>query len=364
TIHKAKGLEWPIVFCPYLWSESKLRGDEPEHVRFHDEAGRLALDVGSPDRKAHQALALEEARAEDLRLLYVALTRARHQCSIVWGGFTTAKESPLGRFLAPADFDPGNDVAIRRHLDSLAARAEGRIAIRALPLDEPPRLGLEGGNPAELARATFAREPLDDCWRTTSFSALAASLAGESAQSGVDHDELAAAPESALAEKPPDRVRLADFPAGARAGSLVHEILERIDFRRRDPAELPRVVDSRLRAFGFEEIWREPLVDALAGLLETPLRIGDSSVRLADVPPHKRLTEMEFTLPLGRAGGGAHLTPERLAAAFDREPSGAIPRGYGERLRSLGFRALSGYLRGYVDLVFEAGGRFFVIDWK
>ena len=101
TIHKAKGLEWPIVYCPYLWVKSGLFGDDTKHVRYHDDDGRIALDLGSAELSAHRQLASDEARAENLRLLYVALTRARHQCSLVWGGFKTAKESSLGHFLAP-----------------------------------------------------------------------------------------------------------------------------------------------------------------------------------------------------------------------------------------------------------------------
>jgi exodeoxyribonuclease V beta subunit len=73
---------------------------------------------------------------------------------------------------------------------------------------------------------------------------------------------------------------------------------------------------------------------------------------------------MEFTLPVGSEEGGSRLTPARLARVFAAHPSGAVPAGYAERLGALGFSALAGYLRGFVDLVFEHGGRFFVVDWK
>ena len=365
TIHKAKGLEWPIVFCPYLWGKSGLRGDDLRHVRFHDERSKLVLDLGSSDHAAHEKRALEEARAEDLRLLYVALTRARHQCSIVWGGFTTAKASPLGHFLAPDGLDLKDDAAIRQHLETLAARSAGAIAVRALPLGEPPRFQPAARDAAALEQASFLRERLDDSWRTSSFTALtSAGAVSRLAREGLDLDEMAVGPTAAPQAAASDRVRLADFPAGARAGSLVHEILERIDFRRSDPDELDGVVASRLRAFGFEDRWREPLSAAIADVLEAPLRAGGLRFRLADVPRHKRLSEMEFTLPLGPEDGKRGLTPDALASVFQRYPSAAVPPDYAAALQSLGFQQVAGYLRGYVDLVFEHGGRFFLVDWK
>ncbi len=151
---------------------------------------------------------------------------------------------------------------------------------------------------------------------------------------------------------------------GARAGSLVHEILERIDFRRSEPEELARVVESRLRAYGFEARWGEPLAAAIADVLEAPLAQGGSRFRLADLAIDERLTEMEFTLPLGPEDGRRRLTPAVLASVFERHPSPAIPPDYPARLRALAFRAVAGTLRGFVDLVFEHDGRFFLIDWK
>ena len=87
TIHRSKGLEFPIVYFPFLWEKGRFDDKEPQLFHDPDAQNRLTIDVGlaGPSFDAHAKLALAEQRGEDLRLLYVALTRARHQ-AVVCGG--------------------------------------------------------------------------------------------------------------------------------------------------------------------------------------------------------------------------------------------------------------------------------------
>ena len=94
TIHKSKGLEYPIVFCPFSWEGVRSKAkDEP--FLFHDPQNRMELlfDLGSEDRKVHEVLAKKEELAENVRLLYVALTRAKCRVYLVWGRFRDAETS-------------------------------------------------------------------------------------------------------------------------------------------------------------------------------------------------------------------------------------------------------------------------------
>jgi exodeoxyribonuclease V beta subunit len=365
TIHKAKGLEWPFVYCPYLWERAELRGDDFEHPRYHDDDGRIALDLGSVDLEAHRQLAADEARAENLRLLYVALTRARHQCSVVWGGFKTARESSLGHFLAPPHVSTRKDASMLREVENLARDSGGTIAVRELSLDERIYRA-DPQNPSDLEVARFERGTLDGSWRTASFTLLAAGdrRLSTSAREGFDVDEVDVGPPLVDAADEGGLSPLADFPTGARAGSLLHEILERIDFRRCDRSELGRVIEERLAGFGFAPAWRRSLEVAIEGLLDTSLRVGELHLRLADVPLERRSSEMEFTLPLGGESNRSRLRPESLGAVFSAFPSAAVPIGYGDRVAALGFHEVAGYLRGYIDLVVEHADRFFLVDWK
>src|SRR5690606_25131695 len=72
TIHTAKGLEYPLVFCPYLWDGALRR--KQEDITCHAEDGTPMLDLGGDELEQHRGWAREERFAERLRLTYVALT--------------------------------------------------------------------------------------------------------------------------------------------------------------------------------------------------------------------------------------------------------------------------------------------------
>jgi exodeoxyribonuclease V beta subunit len=181
TIHRSKGLEFPIVYCPFLWDPTWIRSREP--VAFHDPAlgFRHTIDVGLEGRawSGHARQHRVEQRGEDLRLAYVALTRAKHQAVIWWAPSKDSRNSPLGRLLFNRDADgnvapegspaPPTDVAAGQRFEALAARAPGRIAVErsALGLPRTWRPALPAA--AELMAASFGRV-LDLGWRRTSYS--------------------------------------------------------------------------------------------------------------------------------------------------------------------------------------------------
>ncbi len=105
TIHRSKGLEFPIVFCPFVWD---VYSPKPRIPVFHDPDNHdlRTIDVGgegSPAFDVHCDLDQHEQRGEDVRLLYVALTRARHQAVVWWAGTWQGKDSPLSRLLFDRD---------------------------------------------------------------------------------------------------------------------------------------------------------------------------------------------------------------------------------------------------------------------
>lgn len=399
TVHKSKGLQYPIVYCPYLWDGALLSANDEKAVRFHDadDHNALKLDIGSSERDAHAALAEREVFAENLRLLYVALTRARHCCTIVWGQFRHAESSALGYVLhQPRGSDhpreataahikslrkAPDDRAFRAELEALAASAPDAIGIADLsiqPVDRYTRMVAEAG----ALRCRVASRSLHRTWRVSSFSALAASGAtiSEPAETGLDHD---ATIDIAPSEEPPPQpadetlVVLHDFPRGTRAGQLVHQVLQDLDFEASGPIA-SEVVAQLLGRFGFEGKWAVPLSRAIADVLATTLADGATPLRLRDIPLSRRLNELEFILPVAdesrieqlgtattpRPQGPALLTAARLARIFARYATPPVPSGYAQQVRDLGFSALAGFLRGFIDLVFEHDGRWYVVDYK
>jgi exodeoxyribonuclease V beta subunit len=126
-------------------------------------------------------------------------------------------------------------------------------------------------------------------------------------------------------------------------------------------------VRSELGRQGFDaETWTVPVTEALADMFATPLT-ADSAFTLGAIPKSRRLSELEFTFPAAGAHGrksGRVVTPTGLARVFTAREGHGIPAGYGERVASLGFAPLTGFLRGFIDLVFEYDGRFYVADYK
>jgi len=393
TVHKSKGLQYPIVYCPYLWDGALLNDADKAALRFHD-GGRLQLDLGSSARAAHLKLAEREAFAENLRLLYVALTRAQHRCTVVWGAFRSAADSALGYVLHQPSNGSGaprvaatarikafcgsrDDDGMRADLEGLASTAPGCIAVTDLLPAAGERYAPPDAVETPLVCRTATRE-VRRIWRMSSFSMLAASAApmSQPAEEGVDHDAATDAGATAARPTPSSDqplVVLHDFPAGARAGQLVHEVFEHFDFQGTDDA-LRASVRAALAHFGVDDKWTESLRHAVADVVATPLGGEHGAFCLRDVDTARRLNEMEFVFPVADAGADLPnadanadtllFTRERLAAVFARHARAPVPADYAERLRTLGFPPLAGFLKGYIDLVFTRAGRWYLVDYK
>jgi exodeoxyribonuclease V beta subunit len=383
TMHKSKGLEYPVVYCPYLWHGMLLHTNDEQAPKLHLESGELVLDIGSAERSAHLERARFEVFAENLRLLYVALTRARHRCSIVWGRIGKYSTSALGYLLCPPPAAEGAapDVdAIQAHLAALddaawAARLEAHAAaapIRVRPprTDAAPREAPDEAAEARVLAARRASARIDDRWRTSSFSALTSHAPSSDSREEqiADHDALAPREAEPAASAPAAPLRLAEFPRGTKAGSFFHEIFEHYDFVSPRPGPLHELVAARLASYRYPvEDWTLPVAEQICAVLDTPLCDTESGpLRLGAVPLAERLNELEFCVPVGSkhpSGAGA-IAAADLARVFREFPSPALPRRYADAVGRLGFIPLAGFLRGFIDLVFRHDDRFYLVDYK
>jgi exodeoxyribonuclease V beta subunit len=387
TIHRSKGLEFSIVYVPFLWESRDYETKGP--ISFHDRAGQFTLDVSpnGPERAAHERRGLLEDRGEDLRLAYVALTRARHQVVLWWAGSWDSRNASLTRLLFARD-DAGvvaptgsvpDDAAMLARLSTIAGTAHGALAVeRAAPVAgahwSPPL-----DEPAVLTASTFERT-LDLRWRRTSYTDITAasyeaSVASEPEQPLVEDEPSAEEPTpasavSAVAERSLPAL-LGEMPVGADVGTFIHRVMEATDFAAADlRAELvARIAEGRARRA--VDIGDPELVsDGLAAMIATPLGAVVDGIALRDVVRADRLDELGFELPL--AGGDAPhgwVTLERVAAVLrERLPSRDPLAGYAARLDDPFLRrSFRGYLTGSLDLVLRLSGevpRFAVLDYK
>ncbi len=408
TVHRSKGLEFPVVYCPFLWDEWSAPGGRP--VVYHDPRDReRKLDVsgtdGGRDYDVHLQLSRAEERGEALRKLYVALTRARHQVIFWWVRPQSAQNSALGRLLMVRESDGSvatsaprkpRDEEIWGRLEEVAARAPDRlVSVERSSRPEPAMRwsGRSGRSLGPLEVAPFGRS-LDLKWRRTSYSGITAAVHGGPAvgsepeeRGTADEPDVGGLPEllagtgsspAASEERFLRSVRSlwAELPGGVEVGTFVHRVLEEVDFAAPDrKAEMARAIGQQPSSVTGGLGLTDALVEALDAALSTPLGPLTGGISLSDIGRGDRLDEMGFELPV--AGGDRPSNTDAVATGdiarlFELHTGRDGPLAhYAERLRDpmLG-TSLRGYLTGSLDLVFRLGrdgagaDRYFVADYK
>jgi exodeoxyribonuclease V beta subunit len=371
TVHKSKGLQYEIVFVPFCWRGSELKArnqrDDEQQVFFHEsKTGELVRDLG-PDFKAeHLAQAKHERLAENVRLFYVALTRARHRCYVVWGAFSGSGNSApawlfhgaRGSSTAGLDWTLAyascSDAQMREDLKHLAERSgyEGAppvIEVCDLPLDPGLKCGPAGDADEELVCRRFAGV-IEREWRITSFSGLVAGRRDEA----PDHDAG-----ETVVEAQPEAVGIFAFPAGPKPGTCLHKILEELDFSSSDAASIHQLASRHLREHGLFKPDHVDVVEAvLRNVLQVSLDPARPQFKLCGVQHSERLNEIEFCYPL------RPISPQHLAHIFARHVKPLAATGWPEELGRLTFSPSRGFMKGFIDLVFRQEQRFFLVDWK
>ena len=395
TVHRSKGLEFPVVLVPYAWDGWVFPIDVPV---FHDpdSANQRTIDVGCPgaDLTAHRKVQEAEEQGESLRLLYVALTRACHQAVLWWAGAKDTKNSALSRLL----FDRGPDGQIpasgrRSQPDGAAVTAFTALGpeVSVERVGPPPDVrwhhDLETSSTLEVV--SFDRD-LDTDWRRASYSSITSAaheqpaIASESEAELTLDEETTGSPLRLLAAGSSDgdvdeaRFRsvplaLGAMPGGTLVGTLIHGVMERIEFD--DPHPVSEV-DAALRHeqtfFNVDLGNREHVVRGLSAAIQSPLD-PSSGLRLCDVARARRLDELGFELPLvggddANARQGDDLRVSDIATLLLEHLNRGDPvRAYADRLHDpvLGDGPLRGYLTGSLDLVVRlADDRFVVADYK
>ncbi|MFM5165157.1 exodeoxyribonuclease V subunit beta [Aeromonas rivipollensis] len=357
TIHKSKGLEYPLVFLPFICSH---RTAETPLYHEADEGGnRTILDLTGADHSLAEAD--KERLAEDLRLLYVALTRGVYA---TWLGLapvrsgngksekTELHHTAIGYLLQKGE--EGDAETLATVLTELAQALPG-VVVCEPSLTRPAPLPPEEEQLGEPQVRHFTGS-LERDWWISSYSGLAAQGNGHGkgvlANPGFD-DEVVTEAAAAVQEEEAPQPSIFTFPKGARPGTLLHSLFETIDFQSAGGEPLAQHIATLLAQDGFDESWAPVLQQQVEAVLDTPLDTGfDESVRLRDLAPDRKQVELEFFLPMGRV-----TAPALTALCQQHDP---LSRGN----KPLGFATVQGMLKGFIDQVFEWQGRWYLLDYK
>ena len=378
TVWKSKGLQYPIVFCPFLWE--KGAAVKADNVIFH-EGHRLILDTGT-GLEDHIRAAARENLSELLRLLYVGVTRAVNRCYLVYGKIGRINVSGV---TAP-DYVLTGGLPQDIRLDDLQTRIKDMTAENLYRLVET-RLGpasdfihVEHHRPGgaepyhpdteagrtDMQQRHFPRDRIDQDWGIASFTHLA--YRGRMARQSREEIEIR---QDEFSGKPPDEGRqwqssILNFPAGAAPGLCVHAIFERLDFTLSDPEATRELIEASLRQYGLNKStaavsrWNAVVYKMIEDVLGAQILPHDPGFTLGGLSGDRSIAEMAFYYPIRR------ITPDVIRTALGHLDTGADgeDRNFARSGERLEFRPVHGYMRGFIDLVFEHAGRYYLLDWK
>jgi exodeoxyribonuclease V beta subunit len=364
TVHKSKGLEYPLVYLPFAVTARKVDKRNRSFFEYTDRDGQRQIDMSLSD--AAQAAAEAARIEEDLRLLYVALTRARH---FLWlgvaalparkSGENMLHDSALGYLLTGGEPLPAGQLLERWQdlrgecgaisIDTLGAAGQLTMLNR---VQQPAPLP-----PPRIFEAGFERD-----WAVGSFSSLVRRTGGLAAPPGVFASDAPPLPRDAGEEKlleAEDRVssplRIEDapwhrFPRGAVPGNFLHEQLEWLGqegFGSVHDAAFEQRITRRIERAGWANRQEDTIAWVRAVATTTLPPLGAALDGIGHVLP-----EMEFWFPSERLG----------TAALDRLCRNHLLDGMARP--ALPERQLHGMLKGFSDLVFGHEGRYWVLDYK
>ncbi|MCF6442752.1 exodeoxyribonuclease V subunit beta [Pseudoalteromonas luteoviolacea] len=348
TMHASKGLEYPIVYMPFA-----LGYRDPSEIIYHQDK-HLIIDLDADDHGVQAAS--KERLAEDIRLLYVALTRAVHYCELGLFNIALGRSKKLGIGQTALGFALFGDTEFKeaqqwhQALEQLCLQHSGM----SMEIFETPPTAYFGEPQAQVPVALGVKDQnaaIEINWRTTSFSQLSYHAHHDDRPAGAldEHHELDLPRMAQTPTKTPY-----SFVKGAKAGSCLHEIYEQIDFTSPhtpvagDKLPVGEVVEACLDKYQIDEQWRDCVTEWVVQSLACPLNaVGDLS--LSRLAPEHCLVEMEFHLPLS-ALRASQLN--KVLTDITGQPS------------FLQFDQVQGMLKGFIDLIFRWQGKYYVLDYK
>ncbi|MBF0449549.1 MAG: exodeoxyribonuclease V subunit beta [Candidatus Magnetomorum sp.] len=381
TIHKSKGLQYKIVYCPFIYEGSRLKTKKP--FVYHDPNDNDALTLPLTDESREECLNIAETEylAENMRMLYVAVTRAQFQCYLVCGDISKSATSSLSWLLQGRQFlkqHPWTDDIVSKFesfinnmpkktiIDSLKELSENSQGSIQLCFDNWPLPKITADTQDSIIHQSDTvlpfscrtiQHPIDSSWRITSFSALTSkkSYAAEI----PDHDTFLPTDTSAANlqqnAKTPDLLSIFSFPKGARPGTFLHDLLEHLNFQETNIIALESLIEEKLSAYGYDLVWKDSLKKLLYRVMHASLSKDDPNFRLCNIQKADRINELGFHFPV------TQIQTNEISAILETIPwvrRSRIP------LYSLDFYQVKGMMKGFIDMIFVYQNKYYIVDWK
>ncbi|MFZ4534900.1 exodeoxyribonuclease V subunit beta [Propionivibrio sp.] len=371
TVHKSKGLEYPLVFLPFACGYRRTKTNDLP-LKYHDEEGRLQIALSDEDGVLE--LADRERLGEDMRKLYVALTRARYATWVGIAPLASLERSAFGYLLRGGEALAAG--ALAALLNDLRGSCE-HIVVAPAPEATNERFKTRGPTTVS-GKARQTQRAVREHWWIASYSTLKTVGADSLTVPDTPAEDVFRETRAALAALPapttlpatpqaigpaaaaPFPGSLHGLPRGAEVGSFLHNLLESVATQgfakvAARPVRLGDMIARRCNLRGWDH-WIEPLTAWLQDFLITPLQlpamdgVPAASFSLAGLA--SSMAEMEFWL-------ATHTVDiEQIDRLIRAHTLAGAPRP------ALEPGQLNGMLKGFIDLVFEHDGRYYVADYK
>lgn len=363
TMHHSKGLEYPVVFCPFLWDAPQNK-DNGGPIVYHDPDDKASVyfdlhGKGDPRRSQKRFWRAKEELAESVRLAYVAITRAKYKCVIPWIHAKNCAHSSLGFLLLGSDealaslrasvdsdkkYNKQTRPLFQAAFDQLA---ENRAISCPVITGYSHQFGLfdQEYTPSFEAEKFNRALPLPAGPGMASFSALI-----RNEQDDFEKNYLAYLDEDFDEEtdqRPRPGTSIFDFPKGPKPGTAVHHIFENIAFD--DPEGWNTVIHEQLLGQAIDTRWTPVVSRMVKATVNHALIKNKPGFTLSNVERNRMIPELEFYFTIG-----AIRLPEILSIIRPNVPSSFSLEGFAEE----------GFLKGFIDLTFEYHGRYYILDYK
>lgn len=339
TMHRSKGLEYPVVFCPNLWHRSDYLNRETRMIQCHEQ-GRMIADIGSEHFEKRRSQALNEELAEDIRIAYVALTRAQYRCYMAWADVRSENASNASALAWLLEFGEAGFADQQAKLKSLCNTMPEAFDYQLLAVSGSLERLYRNAQPAEPLHSRLRKRALHTPWQMSSYTALSSLSLQDAPEFPTD--------KSGEIQVFQDRPELM-LPRGAHVGNVVHELLEKTSFAdlgQGSDISLPR--DQVCRRYGLKLERPEVLDELLQAVVTTPLSYSDETFCLINLKEDRCLKEMPF-----------YLSMRTMDASYINQILQDTPT-----FQPLSSKNLCGYLTGFIDLICEYQGRYYVMDYK
>ncbi|MFH1727963.1 MAG: exodeoxyribonuclease V subunit beta [Pseudomonadota bacterium] len=353
TIHKSKGLEFPIVFLPFLFHGMR-KGKE---ILYYDQKQKInILDLNIDNDSSSIAKLNKQDLAENLRLLYVAMTRAKSKLYMVWGKIKGAESSALSYLLhcgklmqnefdlekIEENYKTLSDDQLEDDLKKISENSKGLIAINRIGDLEFQCFSEQLENKEELILAKTKRTEFKN-WRISSFSHLA-SENKKNWQLIEDNQANQPTPKEDFLES-----NIFTFPKGAYAGNFMHDIFENIDYSEIVEEKINTFAEMKLKAYNFDVKWVKIISKMIINVLSCQLSYKHEDLLLKHIKKEDKINELEFYFK------AEDVNPHKFNAIFKKHET---------MINEIGFSQYEGFFTGFIDLIFRHNNKYYLLDWK